>query len=50
MWKIPDIVEIQRGLNHASDDVLEQFVSTLDTSEIRYILTCYLKQFVPYWD
>ena len=48
MWKIPDIVEIQRGLNNITDDGLNEFVNNLETHEIKWVLMSYLKQFLPH--
>ena len=50
MWKILDIVEIQRGVNQMPDKRLKAFVFSLEAHEIRWILTNFLQQFLPYID
>ena len=48
MYTIPQLVSFHRALNKLSDDKLAEFVSSLEPTQIRWLLSNYLKNFLPH--
>ena len=47
---ISQIVKIYRSLDGASDATIRKFVNELEPHHIKWIISKYLKQFLPYYD
>ena len=48
MFTIRELVSFQRALNKLSKNQLHEFVSTLETTQVRWLLSNYLKTFLPH--
>ena len=45
---VADIIKIKRALQHVSDDVIKEFILSLESSQVRWLISNYLNQFTPH--
>ena len=48
MYTIPDLISFQRAVSNIRDAQLDQFVSKLDSAQVRWLLSRYLSTFLPH--